>query len=93
MDENNSDNVRRRSSTRQSFDRRSSISRNRLSSAQFQLNLSREQIEMKKVVSDFIQILADTPELKIVKESDVIVQPTPPARKELKLSKEIKCEY
>ena len=66
--------MRERVNSRASFDRRSSISRNRLSSAEFQLNLSQDiqqRVEMKKVVSDFIQVLADIPNLGIFQESSL----------------------
>lgn len=57
----------------------SSLNRNRLSSAEFQLNLSQElpKVELKKVLTEFIQLIADTPELNIVQLANLTIEPLP----------------
>ena len=42
-------------------------------------------MEMKTVVNDFIQILANIPELNIMKETSVTIEPTIAEKKELKI--------
>ena len=54
--------------------RRSSFTRNRLSSAEFNLNLTMDsKVELKKQVNQFIQVLGDFPELSIVNETNIKV--------------------
>jgi hypothetical protein len=64
--------------------------KSRDSYADFDLNLtqdfqfSKSKSELKIMVNDFIQILADTPELKIFEQSSLKVLPTPRIKPQLK---------
>lgn len=57
------------------------MTRNRLSSAEFNFNLTVDsKIQLKKQVSEFIQILSNTPELSIVHEADIKINFIQPKR-------------